>query len=83
MFLHLSVILFTGGCLLRYTPLVRHGGVSARGVSASVHAGIHIHPPAVTAADGMHPTGMHSCSQKYSRKAFNFGFDCALKKLWK
>ena len=79
MFLHLSVILFTGG---------------GRGVSASVHAGIHPpwadspppslgrHPPeqttppgrhippgqtlpppqqTATAADGTHPTGMHSC----------------------
>ena len=33
-----------------------------RGVSASVHAGIH-HPSGqtATAADGTHPTGMHSC----------------------
>ena len=46
MFLHLSVILFTGGCLplcmLGYTPLGRHPQQMA------------------TAADGMHPTGMHS-----------------------
>ena len=42
-----------------------HGG----GVSVSVHAGIHPspssrHPPpqqTATAADGTHPTGMHSC----------------------
>ena len=26
-----------------------------------VHAGIHAPPPAATAADGRHPTGMHSC----------------------
>ena len=54
MFLHLSVILSTG-----------------EGVSAPVHAGIHPlgrhplgrHPlqQATTAADGTHPTGMHSC----------------------
>ena len=49
MFLNMSVILFTWG------------------VYASVHAGIH--PPGrhlspeqtATAADGTHPTGMHSC----------------------
>ena len=42
--------------------------VNREGVSASVHAGIHPpgqtppgrHPPAVTAADGTDPTGMHS-----------------------
>ena len=54
MFLHLSVILSTGG------------------VSAPVHAGIHPPPKqtpqeadtpqqTATAADGTHPTGMHSC----------------------
>ena len=48
-----------------------------RGISASVHAeihtpwadtplsrhppGRHLPPPAITAADGKHPTGMHSC----------------------
>ena len=26
-----------------------------------VHAGIHALPPVATAADGSHPTGMHSC----------------------
>ena len=60
MFLHVSVILFTRG----------DGGL---GVSASVHARIHIpqeqNPPpgAVDAGrcgqqtSGMHPTGMHTC----------------------
>ena len=63
----MSTILSTGG-----------GGVSqhalGRGVSAPVHAGIHPlgrhsplgrHPPAVKAADGTYPTGMHSCSCYY------------------
>ena len=51
-----------------------------RGVSASVHAGIHTpagqtHPPfpvhagidSATAADGTHPTGMHSCLVEISK----------------
>ena len=45
MFSRVSVILFTGVCVAD-TP-------------CPVHAGMH--NPADTAADSMHPTGMHSC----------------------
>ena len=92
MFLHLSVILFTGGvsapvhagihtplgrhplgrhppaqCMLGYTPPPPAqcilGYTSPCPVHAGntppcpVHAGIHM----ATAADGTHPTGLHSC----------------------
>ena len=43
MFLHLSVILFTGGCVWADTPY------------------LDTPPETATAADGTHPTGMHSC----------------------
>ena len=47
-----SVILFTGG-----------------GGRVSQHAlGRHPPPPAATAADGMHPTGMHSCFKNICKK---------------
>ena len=46
MFLHLSVILFTGG---GWVGVWRGGGACVAGETA-------------TAADGQHPTGMHSCS---------------------
>ena len=66
MFLHLSVILFTGGVS---APV--HAGIHPLGQTppaeqalpldthppCPVHAGIHM----ATAADGTHPTGMHSC----------------------
>ena len=50
MFLHLSVILSTGG------------GLSAP-VHAGIHTPLGRHPPeqTATAADGTHPTGMYSC----------------------
>ena len=47
------------------TPLARHPLPSAcweTHTSCPVHAGIHPLPPVATAADGTHPTGMHSCS---------------------
>ena len=56
MFLHLSVILFTGACVAG----------SVRG--GSMHGGYHawriscMAGETDTAADGTHPTGMHSCS---------------------
>ena len=57
MFLHLSVNLFTGGTCLGPGP----GG--GWGVCVSRHA--LRQPPlplqTATAADGTHPTGMHSC----------------------
>ena len=55
MFLHVSVILFTGmgsgpgECLLRGGGLVRGGGETP------------LPKETATAADGTHPTGMHSC----------------------
>ena len=72
MFLHLSVILFTGGCLgpdpggaSRPTPgdmsrSTPKGGVQAqKGVSQ--HALRHTPKQMATAAGGTHPTRMHSC----------------------
>ena len=68
MFLHLSVILFTGGSLSRWSL---SGGslfrvVSVRGVS--VRGGLGQEDPIPTAvrlrAGGTHPTGMHSCLSK-------------------
>ena len=86
MFLHLSVILFTGGvCIpactgadtpwadisqhaLRQTPLLgRHvpactGADTPEQTYPSMHWGRHPPPgQTATAADGTHPTGMHSC----------------------
>ena len=55
MFLHLSVILFTGGCLLGGYALGRHP--PARQPPLGRHPSL-----AATAAGGTHPTGMHSCS---------------------
>ena len=50
MFLHLFVILFTGG------------GVSASGSGGCTPPGRHTpRADTATAVDGMHPTGMHSC----------------------
>ena len=82
MFLHLSVILFTGGvsapvhagihtplgrhppgrqppaqCVLGYTPPPPAQCILGYTSPYPVHAGIHM----ATAADGAHPTGMHSC----------------------
>ena len=58
MFLHLSAILSTGGYLpqymLRYTP-------PGQTPPEQTPPGQTPPPPAVTAADGTHPTGMHSC----------------------
>ena len=83
MFLHLSVILFTGGLSVsvhagihppgrHQTPLLAdtpHPGKHPPGQTppCPVHAGIHTPCPVhaginmATAADGTHPTGMHSC----------------------
>ena len=49
----------TGGEVSRPTP----GGSRSRGVYPSMHWGRHPPPPqhTATAADGTHPTGMHSC----------------------
>ena len=65
--------------MLGYTPLspVRHPGVSA-----SVQAGIHTpwantlgrHPPAVTAAEGTHPTGMDSSNYHLQRSCEGYVF---------
>ena len=73
MFLHLSVILFTGECLpqymLGYTP---PADTPWSDTTPDRHPplGRHIPSgrplPAVTAADGTHPTGMHSCSQSFN-----------------
>ena len=74
MFLHVSVILFTGGCAI---PACIAGGIPAclaaggvcsgggllPGRSALGGGGVWRHPrkQMATVADGMHPTGMHSC----------------------
>ena len=59
----LSVILFTGGVSERHpradTPWVDTA-------QADTAPGRHPPPPTATAADGTHPTGMHSCLQKFS-----------------
>ena len=72
MFLHLSVILFTGGVSAPVhagiqpswadtapgqTPLLSSACWDTH-LPCPVHAGIHM----ATAADGTHPTGMHSCA---------------------
>ena len=63
MFLQLSVILFTGGCL----PLVSGWGVSVSG-PGGVPPG-QTPPPSTTGygqqAGDTHPTGMHSCFRYY------------------
>ena len=66
MFIQVSVILFTGGCLVLGVPgprgcLVPGGqGSGPRGVSG--RGGAWWRPPrTATTADGTHPTGMHSC----------------------
>ena len=43
------------------TPWPVHAGIHTH--PCPVHAGMHP-PPTATAADGTHPTGMHSC-EKY------------------
>ena len=61
MFLHLSVILFTGGCLPLPGQTPPPPGQTPPLPSAEIH------PPAQCMlgygqqAGGMHPTGMHSC----------------------
>ena len=58
MFLHLSVILFTGGCL----PQCMLGNTPLRADTPRQTPPWQTpHPPTVTAADGTHPTGMFSC----------------------
>ena len=74
MFLHVSVILFTGGG--RQTPLAgRHPLPPPLGRHPP--AGRHNLPGTPTPVDGTHPTGMHSCFNfslvqwlKYSRKEY-------------
>ena len=63
MFLHLTVILYTGGGCLPLGPggvhpLGRH--LPPLGKHPPGHTP-HPHPETATAADGTHPTGMHSC----------------------
>ena len=74
MFLHLSVILFTGGCVSqhamgqtppRHTPLVRHPP-GADTPWADIPLGRHLPPLSDTTGNGeqvvgTHPTGMHTC----------------------
>ena len=80
-FLHLFVILFTGGmpgpggCLLRGgsapggsgpAGVSGPGGVSApRGCLVPGGCLVETPPRMATAAGGMHPTGMHSCRYKW------------------
>ena len=68
MFSQASVILFMGDGGVADTPLGRHPPWAD--TPCQVQAGIHIPaqsmlgyppPPAATAVDGTHPTGMHSC----------------------
>ena len=54
MFLQVSVILFTGGCLVGGVPVP--GGACSRGGCL-----VETTPLTATAAGGMHPTGMDSC----------------------
>ena len=74
MFLHVSVILFTGGCLVpgglllggacsgEWGCLVPGGGVPGpRGVPAPGGVLGGTPPQTAFAAGGTHPTGMHSC----------------------
>ena len=73
MFLHLSVILSTGGCLpqcmLGYTPGQTPLLPSACWDTPPVQCMLGYTPPCpvhtgtdmATAANGTHPTGMHSC----------------------
>ena len=60
-FLHLSVILFTGGGACSGGYLLP-GGVPAPGGMPAPGVGAWWRPPqTATAAGGTHPTGMHSC----------------------
>ena len=72
----MSVILSTGGgclpqCMLGYThpqadtPLGRHPPFGRHPPPRQTPPGRHPLPPAVTAADGTHPTGMHSCVEVF------------------
>ena len=68
MFLHVSVILLTGGgclpkCMLGYTPRWRQTPPSPgiRHPQKQIPPEADPPPETATAADGMHPTGMHSC----------------------
>ena len=59
-FLHLSVILFTGGGVSRPRP---GGGCPGPGPGGCIPACTEADTPqqTATAEDGTHPTGMHSC----------------------
>ena len=75
-FLHVSVILFTGGRAWRGAYVAGghacHGGVHSRWRhvwQVACMAG-----EMATAAGGMHPTGMHSCSQLVSLLSFELNW---------
>ena len=61
MFLHLSVIMSTGVSASVHSGI--HPGQTPPWADnpCPVHAGIHSAQCMATAADGTHPTGMHSC----------------------
>ena len=61
MFLHLSVILFTGGGGVCQIPSRRHPPPGQTHPWADTLPGQTPIQQTATAADGMHPTGMHSC----------------------
>ena len=70
MFLHLSVILSTGGVSasvhVGYTtrqtpPGAVHAGIHPPSACWDTHCPVHAGIDMTTAADGTHPTGMHSC----------------------
>ena len=82
MFSQASMILFTRGgglpqCMLGYTPLradTSRGRAPLRQTPLGRHPTGQTHPPAdtrpptkATAADGTHPTGMHSCYDEVIR----------------
>ena len=75
MFLHLSVIMSTGGGAVWQTPhpgrhpLCRHQPPGQTPLS-------RYPPETATAADGMHPTGMHSCYRQNMQVDTVFGHVC-------
>ena len=62
MFLHVSVILFTGGVWQADTPGSTHTHPMADRDPSPTHG-------TATAADGTHPTGMHSCYTRYAKSS--------------
>ena len=80
-FLHVSVILFTGGRAWWGAYVAGghacHGGVHGKGCAWQVEAcvaGACMAGKMATAAGGMHPTGMHSCSQLVSLLSFELNW---------